>query len=408
MSKSNYFTGQPILNQILQLATKSDINHSAKSLGSDRYYKYFDTYNHLVTMLYCTFNRCTSSREVCTGYKACENKLHHLGIKKGPGKSTLCDANKNRDSKVFMKIYKTLHQKYKKSLPDSRKPTLRNNFYIIDSSTITLFQEILKATGRPPINGKKKGGIKVHTLINTREDVPMHLKFTSAAASDVPFLQDLDLHKGAVVVFDKGYNDYAEYNKWSKDGMFFVTRIRENAKIEITESKILSSYHQKKGILKDQQVIIGHTHNKKAVRVRARMVTHQSGKKIFRFLTNNFQFSPVTIAGIYKDRWQIELLFKRVKQNFPLKYFLGDNQNAIEIQIWCAFIADLLLKVIQAKVKRKWAYSNLVSIVRLHLFSYIDLTRFLNNPDGIIRSKLSMENSLQLTIFETEGLGFKT
>ena len=190
--------------------------------------------------------------------------------------------------------------------------------------------------------------------------------------------------------------------------MFFITRLRENAKIEVTKSRKLSSYHQKKGVLNDQQVIIGHTSHKQITRVKARVVTYQSGKNIFRFLTNNFQFSPVTIAGIYKDRWQIELLFKRVKQNFPLKYFLGDNQNAIEIQIWCAFIADLLLKVIQAKVKRKWAYSNLVSIVRLHLFSYIDLTKFLNNPDGIISSKLNLENALQMTLFETRGLGFKT
>lgn len=405
MGKNTYFTGQPILNQILKLIPKDYVLQISKELGSNRYYKSFDTYNHLVTMLYCTFNKCTSSREVSTGMKACENKLHHLGIKKSPPKSTLCDANKKRSFEAFEMIYKRLHDLYRKSLPDSPNTSLKKDLYILDSSTISLFQEILKAAGKNPVNGKRKGGIKVHTLIDASEDIPLKIKFTSAAAHDVPFLKEINLNRGAVVAFDKGYVDYKEYQRFSDEGMFYVTRLREKAIYEVLESLEVADSERENGVIKDQIVIIGHTTHKQVTRTKARLVTYSDNDKTFCFLTNNFDFNPLTVANIYKDRWKIELLFKRIKQNFPLKYFLGDNENAIKIQIWCAFIADLLLKVIQAKTVKKWAYSNLVSIVRLHLLSYIDLLKFLNDPDKLNHQKIDKKTSSQLTFYEIWGYG---
>ena len=130
----------------------------------------------------------------------------------------------------------------------------------------------------------------------------------------------------------------------------------------------------------------------------------RKNERTFEFLTNNFLLPAEIIADLYKKRWLIEILFKRIKQNFPLKYFLGDNENAIKIQIWCAFIADLLIKIVQAQLKRKWAFSNLSSIIRLHLMSYISLFEFLNNPEKLPQIQ-TPSNQLKIRGLE---IGFKT
>ena len=385
MSKSNYFTGQPILNQLLSYLRPHSIKYLARSGGYDRYYKSFTTYTHLITMLYCSFNKCTSSREVISGMKACQNKLTHLGITKSPGKSTLCDANMKRSSEVFAQIYHWLYKKYRHFLPDSHQ-SFKSKLYIADSSTITLFQEILRGTGMAnKFNGKRKGGIKVHTLIDAKDDVPVQVSFTSSRANDMTFLQEINLEKGSYIVFDKGYVDYYQYQRMSKEGVRFVTRQRKGAKYNEFASYLLSGKSREQGVLKDQIIILGTRTHAKKVKLMTRLITYYDKTKdrIFEFLTNDFYLAPEKIADIYRYRWQIEVLFKRVKQNFQLKYFLGDNENAIKIQIWCAFIADLLIKLVQAQLKKKWAFSNLSSIIRLHLMSYIDLYKFLNNPDKL-------------------------
>lgn len=186
MSKNTFFTGQPILNQLLSLIDRNSVKALARSGQYDRYYKHFDTFTHLVSMLYCSLNKCTSSREVVTGMKACHSKLMHLGVSKPPAKSTLCDANMNRSFEVFAKIYDILYKRHRNLLPDSRLK-INPKLFIADASTITLFQQILKAPSPGKMNGKRKGGIKVHTLINAAEHVPLQISFTAASANDMPF-----------------------------------------------------------------------------------------------------------------------------------------------------------------------------------------------------------------------------
>ena len=404
MGKSIFFTGQPVLNQLLNLIDRSKVNALARTGKHDRYYKHFDTYTHLITMLYCTFNKCTSSREVVSGMKACSHKLKHLGVFKAPGKSTLCDANKNRSSDIFEEIYEFLCLRYRKFLPDSR---LVNNhrLFIADSSTITLFQEILGAAGRNRLDGKRKGGIKVHTLINAEQDIAVKINFTAANANDMTFLKEINLASGSFVVFDKGYVDYEQYQRLSDQGVFFVTRQRKGAKYTQVSSSPIPEKSKEFGILDDQIIVLGTRTHRKKIKVKARMVTFfdKQKERTFEFLTNNFELPAIQIADLYRKRWQIEVLFKRIKQNFPLRYFLGDNENAIKIQIWCAFIADLLIKMVQIQLKKKWAFSNLSSIIRLHLMSYINLFSFLNNPDKL--APIQITNQLVLGGL---GVGFKT
>jgi hypothetical protein len=403
MSKSTFFTGQPILNQLLDLVDRRAVKSLARSGKHDRYYKHFDTHTHLVTMLYCALNKCTSSREVVSGMKACHNKLRHVGISKAPGKSTLCDANMKRSFEVFAQIYELLYKRHRHLLPDSRINIQK--LFIADSTTITLFQEILKATGIGKANGKRKGGIKVHTLISAAEDVPVKISFSAACASDMPFLKEINLQEGSFIVFDKGYVDYNEYERMSDQGVFFVTRQRNGASYTEISSNSITQEHKSKGILSDKIIALGNRNHAKKIKLRTRLVTFfdKEKERTFEFITNNFSLPAQYIADLYRKRWQIETLFKRVKQNFPLKYFLGDNENAIKIQIWCAFIADLLIKLVQMQLKRKWAFSNLSSIIRLHLMSYIDLFLFLNNPDKLP----TVKQSNQLTLRGLE-IGFKT
>jgi hypothetical protein len=383
MSKSSFFVGQPIFSQILNLLSKSDIRKAAKKYSTDRYCKKFKTNDHLLVMLYAIFNRCTSLREVTTGIMACHSKLFHLGVQYTIRRSTLSDANKRRDADVFQDIYMSLYGRYRKVLSDSQPRKVSRKLFIMDSTTISLFQEILKAAGRPSNNGKRKGGIKAHTLMKADEDVPQLVRFSPGAANDVSFMKSVSVPMGSVLVFDRGYRDYSQLDRWNTEGVTWVSRIRAGAVAETLFQKSLTAYHRTQGVISDTVVCLGNHVNDKLTKVQARLIVYfdKDNNRTFEFITNNMDYSPLTIAQLYKKRWQIEILFKRMKQTYPLRDFLGDNENAIKIQIWCALIADLLLKVVHSRTTKNWSFANLASMVRLHLMTYINLYKFLNRPE---------------------------
>jgi len=398
MNKSINFSGQPIISQVLKFIPASIIARTAKKHMSDRYYKRFKTYDHLVTMIFATLSGSSSLREVSSIMLACEGKINHLGLSNYPKRSTLSDANKKRSSSVFAAIYQSIYNQYKHFLSDSNPRTLPlKDLKIVDSSTISLFSDVLKGAGRNPLEGKKKGGIKMHTMINAREDVPCLVRFTSAATHDHTFLKELDLKKGSFVVFDKGYVDYLQYHNWTLDDIYFVTRQKDNAVYQSLEEFPIGE-HIHSGVLKDERIEV--LKDKQTITLRRVAFYHAEQDRVYEFISNNFELAADKIAEIYKQRWQIETLFKRLKQNFPLKYFLGDNQNAIEIQIWVSLIIGLIMLVIQRKAKRKWAFSNMMSVIRYHLMTYIDLFKFLKKPDGDWRD-LSNVNQNQLSLFQT-------
>ncbi len=397
MNKSNNFSGQPIIKQLLKLLSPSIITRTVSNHNSDRYYKRFKTYDHLVTMLYATLSGVSSLRELSTILLACEGRIGHLNLKDFPKRSTLSDANKNRSSEVFASIYYSLFHSYRSFLSDSSPLSLPvKHLKIVDSTTISLFSDILKGVGRNPIDGKKKGGIKMHTMINALEDVPCLVRFSSAATHDHTFLKELNLEKGSFVVFDKAYNDYLQYFQWTENDIYFVTRQKDNAVYKSVAEFDLSDTTSD-AVLKDERIGI----DKKGTTIELRRIAYWDSEKekVFEFITNHFELEPDKIASIYNHRWQIETMFKRLKQNFPLKYFLGDNQNAIEIQIWCGLIIQLLMLVVQRKTKRKWAYSNMVSMIRFHLMTYIDLFKFLEDPHKKWKELTTKPPDKQLALF---------
>lgn len=401
MIKSNFFTGQPIFSQLLKFIPRQVISRIAIDFQSDRYCKRFSTYDHLVCMLYGVFNHCTSLREITTGMLAWENRLLHLGVRHHPRRSTISDANNRRSAEVFESIYMKLFERYSHFLSDSRSKSRSSRLYIFDSTTISLFQEVLKAAGSSPANGKRKGGIKVHTLIRSDQDVPCMIRFSPGAANDMRFLKDIHLPKGSLVVFDRGYNDYNAFNRFTDQGISWVTRLHQHLAYTILDENRVSEPQCRKGVVNDRIIRLGVEYKPNKPKVKARLITFTDDSgKVFEFLTNNFKLMPATIAGIYKKRWQIELLFKRIKQNYPLKYFLGDSENAITIQIWCTLIADLILKIIKKGAKAKCSFSNLAAMVRLHLMTYINLFDFLRHPEKALLKKIKQQPSQPL-LFST-------
>lgn len=377
MNKSTHFLGQPSYLQLIKFFDKSKILQLIRINGYDRYTKKFDSYTHLITFLYAVLCRYDSIREVVVGLLSNATRLHHLGIDYCVKRSTFSFANHKRSSKFFAQVYSMLYTQYAPFLLDSRNT--KGRLYIMDSTTITLFSNILKGAGRNPIKGKKKGGIKVHTIIASDENVPQFMRFTSAATHDHILLKQIELPEGSIITFDKGYVDYKEYERLSSRKIIYVTKLKKNAKYEGLEEIDIPD-DANTGIIKDEIIVL----RKADVEHRCRRVAYWDEQKckLLVFLSNCFTLSAEDIIEIYHRRWQIETLFKQLKQNFGLKYFYGDSVNAIESQIWVVMIANLLLSILQRKVKRTWAFSNLATIVRLVLMNYINIFSFLEKPEN--------------------------
>lgn len=385
------FVGQPILSQIINCIPKIIIWQAVHSGRADRYYKKIPTLVHLTSLLYGVLSRCNGLREICEGMLACEGKLNHLGLRKAPPRSTLSDANRNRKWQVFEDIYFRLLNRYHSFLSDSRLKGLSiRNLKIIDSTTIRLFSDILRGVGRNPKDGShKKGGIKVHTLMDAFSGTANFVRMTEARVHDKKFLLHVDLEPESFIVFDKAYNHYRQFAQWTKDHIWFVTRMKDNAVYHVR--KVLYINPDKKNtqcVLKEQYILLTYKDEKgEEQKIRLRRIMYKDEKgRLYNFITNNFTLPARQIALIYKYRWQIELLFKQIKRNFPLKYFWGESENAIRIQIYCVLIAQLLMVVIKKKSFTKKAFANIVTVVRLHLMSYVKLFPFLKDTYKAWRS----------------------
>jgi len=383
MGKSNYFSSKSVFGQLISLIDDKTIKDAVKKNDSDRYVKRFKSKDHLISMLFCSFAKCNSLREVSGAMLGLSGKTESFQLNHIPKRSTLSDANKNRKVEFFEDIYNKLLREYGSVLSDSRiQDVLKKQVKIVDSTTISLFKNILSCVGRKAKDGKSKGGIKVHTVINADEKVPSLVWFSPATTHDHNFLQQLKCDDNTIYVFDKGYNDYKAFKHFTDNKTGFVTRIKDNAVYEELEIKEVSEdIHS--GVLQDKIIEIEVKEGKTISKLKVRKVKFydRENKREFEFITNLFELRADLIAALYKIRWQIELLFKQLKQNFPLRYFLGDNENAIKIQIYCVLIVNLLIAVIKKRLKRSWAFSNLVSFCKIHLFNYIQLMKFLENPE---------------------------
>jgi len=410
MAKDIFFTGQPVFSQLLSLIPRDMVDSTTRKHKSNRYCKRYMSYDHLITMLYAGFFGVQSIRELVTGLQAYgANKVNHLGLKQLPRRSTLSDANKRRPADFFGELYHKLYHKYF-VLPDSRSQfNIEEDLFIIDSTTVHLFNSVMRGAGTAGANGKKKGGAKAHVLVNARHDIPAFVVLTEAKENDLIFVEQAPIPDYSTVVFDKGYTKYSQYAAWGKRHIRWITRIKNDASILTLNDLPIEEQDYDQGVRKDQFVLLGRSSNKHITpQIKARIITFYDKEKDrqFRFVTNDMVSNPATIADIYKRRWQIELLFKRIKQRYPLKYFLGDNPNAIMIQIWAALICDLLVRIVQDKVHkakqaRKTSYAAISGMIKHHLMSYFNLIAFLINPDKTLANYKPPNPQIQL--FKQEG-----
>jgi len=390
-NKEIKFVGQPIFKQIINLIDAISIKSLVKKHNADHYYKAFKAKTQLITVLFGILSRCDSVTEICEGLRALGGKLNHLGLERAPAKSTACDGMRTRDNKFFEDVYFGLVQRYKPFLSDSRTFGLTfKEILLIDSTTIRLFSDILKGVGRNPKNdGKKKGGLKVHMLIDAVQSIGRFIKITEAKVHDKNFLRELELISYSMVVFDKAYNYYHQFAVWTSKSVYFVTRLKKNAVYTVVE--ILQEHKKVKGramVLREEIIELTYfpenEHGKRQTKVQATLklkkVCYQDEQnRYYEFLTNSMESTAEEIAFLYKKRWGIEILFKKMKQNFQLHYFYGENENAIRTQVWCTLIAQLLMTVIQKMAATKKAFSVVASLVRIHLISLLDLFELLRS-----------------------------
>ena len=369
-----------LFNQLLQHFPRTEFAALVKRHAAEYAAKGFTCWTQLVAMMFCQLAHADSLREICNGLACSEGKLVHLGITNAPNKSTLSYANEHRPAALFEDLFYTSLNRFRDQQGmGARKAKFRfkNKLQSLDSTTISLCLDLFPwAKFR-----RAKGGVKAHVLLDHDDYLPSYVLITEAKKSDVRVAQSLDLNPGSIVAMDRGYNDYALFGKWTDLEVFFVTRLKENAAYEVVESA-MGPLPRK--ILADQ--LIRFT-GPKAVKdcphlLRRVVVWDEVNEREIVLLTNLLHFGPTTIAAIYKDRWEIELFFKALKQNLKVKSFVGTSRNALLIQIWTALIAMLLLKWLHHLSKAKWSLSNLASMLRMNLFTYRDLRRWLENPFG--------------------------
>ena len=394
MGKSSNFFGQPIYGQLIKSLDREKIIEKSRKHGGEKYVKSFDGYTQLLTMLYAVIQRFDSLREIETSMTAEVRKLHHVGIDTVPKRSTLSDANARRSDKFFEEVYRNLYEANKDILSaDSRRGGTEEwikRLRIIDSTTVSLFTNtIFKGVGRHPKTGKKKGGIKVHAVICANEGVPCDVQFTSAATNDSFMLAPSHYSHNEIAAMDRAYINYAKFEELTGRGVVYVTKMKKNLNYEV----LVDCMHQNsQGLMEYREHVV--VFRKDDINHIARIITYvdiKKGKqpKLITLLTNDFDMPLETIVAIYRRRWQIESLFKQIKQNFPLRYFYGESANAIKIQVWVTLIANLLLSVLQSTLKRHWSFSGLATMVRIVLMYYLHLEKFLNQPDADLNNMLA-------------------
>lgn len=401
MSKSKHFIGQPLYSQVIKLLDKSKILQISQDLGGERYTKCFNVWVHLIVMIYAVIKRFDSLREITTSLLADTRKLAHIGIRFKISRSTLADANKRRPEAIFEAIFRDLYAKYRHELiSDSRRrkhPKWMDRLQIIDSTTITLFSNLIfKGVGRHPKSGKKKGGIKVHTVIHANEGVPSDIKFTSATTNDSFMLKPTHLSKGDIIAMDRAYIDYEKFEELTQKGVIYVTKMKKSLNYSIINDTM---YQTPDGLMEvriQDVTFTKKTSGGETIIHNARIITHVDTKKrkLISLLTND-------IIVIYRQRWEIELLFKQIKQNFPLKYVYGESANVIKIQIWVTLIANLLLMIMQKRFKRPWSFSGLATMIQITLMYYVDFYSFFNNPEKDWENMVILDENPppQLTLF---------
>jgi hypothetical protein len=369
-----------IFSQILQLISRSAFAEAVEKHKAERHARGFSSWGQFVAMLFCQLGGAKSLREVVGGLAASEGKLRHLGLPQAPARSTLAYANEHRPWQLYEEVFHQLLRQCQSTAAihpgGKHKFRFKNKLMSIDATVIDLCAETFDwAKFR-----RTKGAVKLHLLLDHNGHLPSYAVITEGKKHELPVARQWHYEAGTILVFDRAYTDYKWFADLTRQQVYFVTRMKENADYMVVEDRPLP---RRNGVMRNQ--VIGLYKQAPAQAgdegfLRRIEYYDEEKQRTLVFLTNHLNLSAATVAEIYKQRWQIELFFKALKQNLRIKTFVGTSANALKIQVWTALIAILLIKYLQLKAKFGWSLSNLVALLRQQLFVYRDLWTWLDQP----------------------------
>jgi len=366
-----------MFSQLLKLFPRTEFQALVKRTHAERHARGFTCWGQFVAMLFCQLGRAHSLREICGGLRSSEGKLKHLGIT-APNRSTLAYANEHRPWQLYRAVFQALLVRCQSAVPARRKFRFKHKLVSLDSTVIDLCATLFDwAKFR-----RTKGAVKLHCLLDHDGYLPSVMVVTEGKRHDVRVARTLRLDPGTIVVMDRGYVDYAWFGRLTVEGVFFVTRLKDNALYRVIERR---RPPERSAVQRDEIIrLTGMAAETRCPHDLRRVEVYDPEKdETLVFLTNQLALGATTIAAIYKDRWQIELFFKALKQNLKIKTFVGTSANALKVQVWTALIAMLLLKYLQLRSRFGWSLSNLVALLRMNLFTHRDLWAWLDQPfDG--------------------------
>lgn len=367
-----------LFSQIIKKLDRSSFNKLVKDKQTDKHSKGFNSWMHLVSMLFCQFAKSQSVRDISNGLRSATGNLNHLGVQKAPSKSTVSYQNQRRDWELFKdyyyKLLETLGQQAYRKRVNFR---IKSKIFLLDSTTISLCLSLFDWAKYKTA----KGAIKMHTLLDYDGHLPAYINITDGKTADNKGAYDIPLLKNSVVVADRFYNDFSLLNVWDSNKVFFVIRHKENLQFKsIKENELPDNRHQH--ILKDEVIELtgNQSKTKYPKQLRRIAIWDDENKQEIELITNQTIWTANTISELYKARWQVEIFFREIKQLLHIKSFVGTSENAVMIQIWTALITILILKALKAMGKHAWYLSNLVAFIRLNLFVKIDLQKWLDEP----------------------------
>jgi len=363
-----------LFSQLLVLFDRPGFYRIVREHRAERFAKHFSSWDHFVSMLFCQLAQAKSLREICGGLACTLGKLKHLGFHGSPNKSTLSYANAHRPWQMFEALFYQLLGLCRQAAP-GKKFRFRNKLLSLDSTLIHLSLTLFPWADYT----RTKGAVKLHLLLDHDGYLPVFAQLTPARLHDVRIARALNFPPGSILVVDRGYVSYALFQRWCEEGVYFVTRMKVDVNYRILKANPVPP-----GVIwQDNLIELLDVAGRKCPSVLRQVVVYNPVRnENIVLLTNHLGFDAETISAIYRDRWQIEVFFKALKQNLRIKTFVGTSENALRIQIWTALIAILLVKYLQFQSRLGWSLSNLVALLRWNLFSYRDLWEWINDPFG--------------------------
>lgn len=363
-----------IFSQLLQFFPRLEFAQTVREFQAERHARGFDCWTQFIAMLFCQLGHAQSLREICGGLAASEGKLKHLGVGKAPKRSTLAYANEHRPWQVYQRVFEQMFERCRDVASGQRKKfRFRNPLLSIDSTIIDLCLSAFDWA----VYQREKGAAKLHLVLDNAGHLPRFAVMTEGKASDLAVARAMQFARGTILVFDRGYQDYKWFERLTKEGVYFVTRLRCHSRYQLLKRlpRVPGS-----GVKRDWLVMLGAQRYRMAVPLRLIQVRDPRTGKSIVLVTNNLKLAASTIGAIYRERWEIEKFFRALKQCLRIKTFVGTTANAVRIQIWTALIAMLVLKYLQLRSQFGWSLSNLVALLRQQLFVYRDLWSWINSP----------------------------